>query len=375
MFVSKAANSLRDAIASGATEGVNPERALLDAFRPVRDQIQALGDVDLLKRMEAAYEQVRSAHMGLGDVKAANDTLVKELENAAQAAQEGIVGQLIDIPISKPGISIGPSGSTVNSSAKQIIRNIMVSSNSENEIRRLMDKIAVLPEAQKVMARDALQAVALREIGDKIFGGSSTTMKSGTQARTSVAQGAIKKITADEAGNLFKSINTVFGKDSSMSEAVTDVVNLMYQTSLPSRIRASQSGSDTIINAARDSNIRDAVSSAILLTAGYMNPTAAMLRRITSVPVAEAEALQKEIAAHTLAVIVTDPKKFAELLAATAGGRDPTMMQKASMLAKQAVEQAAAGGRYEIRVQEEDAFGEEDSGPIDMDMLQLFGAK
>ena len=375
MFVSKAANSLRDAIATGATDGANPERALLDAFKPVRDQIQALGDTDLLKRMEEAYEQVRSAHMGLGDVKAANDALVKELETAAQAAQEGIIGQLIDVPMSKPGSNIGPSGSTVNSSAKQIIRNIMVSNNSENEIRRLMDKIAVLPAAQQVMARDALQAVALREVGDRIFGGSATTMRSGTQARTSIAQGAIKKLTADEAGNLFKSINTVFGKDSNMSDAVTDVVNMMYQTSLPSRVRASLSGSDTIINAARDSSIRDAVSSAILLTAGYMNPTAAMLRRITSVPVAEAEALQKEIAAHTLAVIVTDPKKFAELLKATAGGTDVTVMDRAKSLAKQAVEQAAAGGRYEIRVQEEDAFGEEDNGPLDMDMLQIFGVK
>lgn len=375
MFVSKAANSLRDSIAAGALDGANPERALLDAFKPVRDQIQALGDVDLLKRMEEAYEQVRAAHLGLGDVKAANDLLVKELESAAQAAQEGIVGQLIDIPMSKPGAGIGPSGSTVNSSAKQIIRNVMVSNNSENEIRRLLDKIAVLPEAQKIMATDALQAVALREVGDKIFGGSATTMRSGSQARTSVAQGAIKKLTADEAGNLFKSINMVFGKDSNMSEAVTDIVNMMYQTSLPSRVKASQAGSDTIINAARDSSIRDAVSSAILLTAGYMNPTAAMLRRIASVPVEEAERLQKEIAAHTLAVIVTDPKKFAELLASTAGPLGTTTLERAKMLAKQAVEQTAAGGRYEIRVQEEDAFGEEDSGAIDMDMLQLFGDK
>lgn len=373
MFISKAANGLRDAIASGATDGANPERVLLDAFKPVRDQIQALGDADLLKRMEDAYEQVRSAHMGLGDVKAANDALVKELETAAQVAQEGIVGQLIDVPMGRAGTNIGPNASTVNSSAKQIIRNVMVSSNSENEIRRLMDKIALLPETQQVMARDALQAVALREVGDRIFGGSSTTMRSGTQARTSVAQGSIKKLTADEASNLFKSINTVFGKDSNMSEAVTDVVNMMYQTSLPSRVRASQSGSDTIINAARDSSIRDAVSSAILLTAGYMNPTAAMLRRITSVPVAEAEALQKDIAAHTLAVIVTDPKKFSELLKATAGGNEAGAMKNARLLAKQIVEQTAAGTRYEIRVQEEDAFGEEDSGAVDRDMLQLFG--
>ena len=104
-----------------------------------------------------------------------------------------------------------------------------------------------------------------------------------------------------------------------------------------------------------------------------MNPTAAMLRRISSVPVQQAEKLQKEVAAYVLGIIVTDAKEFSKLLKATAGGITPTKLEVAKDIALQLVEHAAAGSAYEIRVQEEDAFGEEDSGMVDRDMLQLFG--
>lgn len=366
MFVAKAANSLRDVLASGSG-GSEPEKVLFNAFAPVRDQLQRLGDQDLLNRVQKAFDQVSAAHSGLGDVKAANDLLVKELDASIKQAHEGVVKQLIDTT------ATGTGSSTVTSSAKSVIRSIMTSKNSANRMQELVDKIELLPdEVQKNLAREALQAVALDTVGEKIFGATGTALKTGTKARKNINIGAVSKLSADDASNLFKSINVVYGNDSAMAEAVTNVVNMMYQTSLPSRLKVSQAGSDTIINAARSEDIRDAVSTAILLTAGYMNPTAAMLRRITSVPIAEAERLQKEVASNVLAVIVSDPAKFEELLRALAKGQGPSVRKVANRLALEAVSAAAAGGRYEIRVIEEDAFGKEENSTMDRDMLELF---
>ena len=250
----------------------------------------------------------------------------------------------------------------------------MGSADSENRMNELLGKIAELPDQyQRDQAIDALKAVSLENLGTRLIGASPTAMKSGTKARGNVSLGAVKKLSEDEASNLLKSINVVYGQDSQMSDAIIDLVNTMYDTSIPSRLRVSQAGSDTIINATRDTNIRDAVSTAILLTAGYMNPTAAMLRRMTAVPVAEAEQLQKTVAAHTLATIVANRKDFETMLKVLADGDVPTANEIARKVAAETGNASLLGLRYEFRVQEEDVFGEEDTGNLDRDMMQMFG--
>ena len=378
LFRAQAANALRDAVQSGAAKGTDtPENLLFEAFRPVREQLQALGDTDLLNDMTEAYEQIQKTYGNLGDIKLANDELIKSYGEDVLKAQEGIVGMLIDTPRGSNAVGVsGPSRSTPTSSARNKLAGIMGSADSENRIKELMDKIAILPDQfQRDQAIDALKAISLENIGTRLIGASPTAMKSGTKARGNVSLGAVKKLSEDEASNLLKSINVVYGQDSQMSDAIIDLVNTMYDTSIPSRLRVSQAGSDTIINAARDSNIRDAVSTAILLTAGYMNPTAAMLRRMTSVPVAEAELLQKTVAAHTLATIVSNRKEFEKMLKLIADGNEPSAKEIAIKIAAETGNQSVLGLRYEFRVQEEDVFGEEDAGSIDRDMEQFFGYK
>ena len=376
LFRAQAANALRDAVQSGAAKGTDtPENLLFEAFRPVREQLQALGDTDLLNDMTEAYEQIQKTYGNLGDIKLANDELIKSYGEDVLKAQEGIVGMLIDTPRGSNAVGVsGPSRSTPTSSARNKLAGIMGSADSENRIKELMDKIAILPDQfQRDQAIDALKAISLENIGTRLIGASPTAMKSGTKARGNVSLGAVKKLSEDEASNLLKSINVVYGQDSQMSDAIIDLVNTMYDTSIPSRLRVSQAGSDTIINAARDSNIRDAVSTAILLTAGYMNPTAAMLRRMTSVPVAEAELLQKTVAAHTLATIVSNRKEFEKMLKLIADGNEPSAKEIAIKIAAETGNQSVLGLRYEFRVQEEDVFGEEDAGTLDRDMNQFIG--
>jgi hypothetical protein len=376
LFRAQAANALRDAVQSGAAKGTDtPENLLFEAFRPVREQLQALGDTDLLNDVTEAYDQIQKAYGNLGDIKLANDELIKSYGEDVLRAQEGIVGMLIDTPgRPNPTGVFGPVASTPTSSARTKLAGIMGSENSENRIKELMDKIATLPDQyQRDQAVDALKAISLENIGTRLIGASPTAMKSGTKARGNVSLGAVKKLSEDEASNLLKSINVVYGQNSEMSDSIITLVNTMYDTSIPSRLKTSQAGSDTIINAARDSNIRDAVSTAILLTAGYMNPTAAMLRRMTSVPVAEAEMLQKTVAAHTLATIVANRKDFETMLKLLADGNEVSAKEIAIKIAAETGNASVLGLRYEFRVQEEDIFGEEDAGTIDRDMMQFIG--
>lgn len=376
LFRAQAANALRDAVQSGAAKGNDtPENLLFEAFRPVREQLQALGDTDLLNDVTEAYDQIQKAYGNLGDIKLANDELIKSYGEDVLRAQEGIVGMLIDTPgRPNPTGVFGPVASTPTSSARTKLAGIMGSENSENRIKELMDKIATLPDQyQRDQAVDALKAISLENIGTRLLGASPTAMKSGTKARGNVSLGAVKKLSEDEASNLLKSINVVYGQNSEMSDSIITLVNTMYDTSIPSRLKTSQAGSDTIINAARDSNIRDAVATGILLTAGYMNPTAAMLRRMTSVPVAEAEMLQKTVAAHTLATIVANRKDFETMLKLLADGNEVSAKEIAIKIAAETGNASVLGLRYEFRVQEEDIFGEEDAGSIDRDMMQFIG--
>ena len=120
-----------------------------------------------------------------------------------------------------------------------------------------------------------------------------------------------------------------------------------------------------VINAARNSDIQDAASTAILVFAGYMNPTAAMLRRLSSVPIQQANQLQKEVTATTLAVIATDPNTFAKFARAYADGKPTSTLRDIANLGTNSVYRT---GREESRIQET-----EDPRPFDKDMLQLFG--
>jgi len=155
-----------------------------------------------------------------------------------------------------------------------------------------------------------------------------------------------------------------------MREMVFKTLNDVYESSIPSRMKVNQAGSDTFVNLARNSDMRDAASTAILVFAGYMNPTAALLRRLSSVPIAEAERLQKEISANVLAVVVTNPKMFSEYAKAYADGQPKSKLRE---LAETAISATQRTGRYELRVQEQDEFGPEDAFLYDRDMMQAIG--
>jgi len=372
MFLVNATDALRLSVAQSKNT-IDPEEALLAAFRPIRDKMQLIGADDLLEQLETGYRQVRDSFKESGNFVANNDKLIKALDAQAKAAQEGILSTLIS---SSPGRTVGLMGRTEampTSSAREALETIITGKDSVNKLAELRKKIDGLPSVlEREMAMEALQAISLDTIGRKIFGVGATGLSGGTTATRSIRNNNVVKLTSDEASNLMKSIDTLYPANSEMSEAIFQTLDKLFEVTLPGRVKSSMPGSDTAFNTSRNQQIRDSVSTAILLTAGYMNPTAAMLRRIAEAPMKDAKKLEEDVAANVLAVILTSPKAFSELLKASAEGQKQSVINR---LAKEAIRNTAKTTRYEIRVQEGDEYGQEDPAAFaDRDMTEIFGA-
>lgn len=368
LFAAQAAQDLRQQILN-AGDSAQLETLISNAYLPYREKLQSVGATELLSKVDTAFNQVKDARLGLGDVKLFNDTAAKNLDDQIKQAQEGVVGRLISPEKGSPrGLDAqGPSRLVPISDAKSELAAIITGKDSVNKINALKDRINQLPEVQRQQAMEALQAVSLDVVGSKIFGATPV----GTQARN-INLGTVAKLSADETSNLMKSIDSLYSASGTplMREMVFKTLNDVYDASIPNRMKVNQSGSDTFINTARNSDMRDAASTAILVFAGYMNPTAALLRRLSSVPIAEAERLQKEISANVLAVVVTNPKMFSEYAKAYADGQPKSKLRE---LAETAISATQRTGRYELRVQEQDEFGAEDAFLYDRDMMQALG--
>ena len=364
LFIAKASEDLRMRLAT-AGDNAQTEQIIADAFLPYKQQLQDIGATDVITQLETASNQIRDARLNLGDMKLFNEEVLKRIDQEVADAQAGVVSELISDVAGRPrGLDAqGPSKLVTRSDAGTRLEALIKGPDSVNKINELKGAIARLPANQQADALQALQAVALNSIGTRIFGATPTGVNT-----KNIALGQVNKLTQDEASNLMKSVDALFGASEDqmlMRDMVMDSLNALYESTLPQRIKVSQSGSDTVINAARNSDIQDAASTAILVFAGYMNPTAAMLRRLSSVPIQQANQLQKEVTATTLAVIATDPNTFAKFARAYADGKPTSTLRDIANLGTNSVYRT---GREESRIQET-----EDPRPFDKDMLQLFG--
>jgi len=384
MFIADMVDTLRTAMIKGDIN--DPEAVLLNAFRPIQDKMKTLGDTEFEGRIIEAYREVRDAFGALGDMSLANADLLAKNEARRQQLENKVLTQLIS---TVPGRSLsGIDGQMMalqtRSDAREVFRGIIEGPDSANKLKELLsdiDRVENNPSAltgrpggpkEANVARAALQSVALETIGQKVFGTTPTGLVSGNEATKNITTGTVGKLTSDEATNLMKSIDVLYGDDVGMSEALTGLLSELYEVSIPSRLKSSQAGSDTASLLASDTNIRDAVSTTILLTAGYMNPTAAMLRRLTSVPIAEREKLVKDISANVLAVIVSDPKTFSSMINRAVDGYQAgfdlqTLSDGIMAASKFAISSTARTGRYEVRVVED-----EDYGAIDKDIADIW---
>jgi hypothetical protein len=142
---------------------------------------------------------------------------------------------------------------------------------------------------------------------------------------------------------MLEAVAVAFPDDPFMEETLRQTLSGLGDLSITSRMKVARAGSDTSANLA----IRDSVSTAILFSFGYMNPTAAAARRLTAGQIEAMEKLGKEKQEEILAKAMSAPKELAVLARAIAKGEDPKLI---STLKNEFLTAAERTVRYEVRV-------------------------
>ena len=336
-----------------ATEAVSgmDDAGLKRLIAPHVERLRASGNSETADNLIAMVDGIKTKINDLGDQKAGAESALEAAQVALKGAQNSILKSLL----SKTQLRSGGVVEVARTDARKALSDIITQSDGTGT-KALLEEIDKLPTSQQMLARQSLQAVALDTLGSKVFGSSITSFKDGKPVR-GISPSQIVKLDDNQTQGLMNTLDLIFPPNSgspqteSVREGVITTLNKIYNASVPSFMRDVTQGSNTALASSVVADAKQAASTSILLLAGYMNPTAAMLRRLSNVPIEEALALEKQISAHVLAVIVTDPKGFANLLDAT---RKNARRETLDKIAMTALKTARNDGRYQIRIRDED---------------------
>lgn len=347
LYIAEGTRALADALRGNSNQ--TPDM-IIQAFRSQAQALRQTGN-PIYSQLEEAAARIDRLQRELGD-----DLLVAE--EAARIAREE-VAQAENTIVSR---FLRENATDVATGQPQaVVRQLLNSSNAGDRIEDLMAQIARLPEGQREATQQAFQGAILRSLRDSVFGSTPTGLSSATDATVNTRLGNLSAITGEVRSSVLSGVRAAFPDSPEVVEGIEAALTTLSETSTPSRLRFSMAGSDTAANV----GVRDAVSTAILFSFGYMNPTAAAARRLTATQVQRIEEAASQQAVETVAAIVAAPKEFAALSRAIARREDPSML---ATLRQTFVAAALDGLRYETRVADgslaentmialEDAFG------------------
>lgn len=360
LFRTRIIKGVIDSLSPFVDQGLTPLQIRQVLQEPIAN-LRASGSNDAADQLQALITRIENKTNELGDL---NLSLTDELNAANDAVAEkknSIIQSLMSKLKDSDNLEIAVEGpaSSIN------IQNILISPDINNT-KQLLAEIDKLPtEADKLFARQVLQAEALDLIGARIFG-ASTIGTQNMKPISRVNQGQLARLSNEEATGLMSSLDLIFDGTTGLEDVrdgVVSTLQILQKQSMGAFARNVSVGSNTPILTDQTRRTSDAVSTSILLIAGYMNPTAAFLRRLASVPMKEFAELEREVASDALAVIIAQPEEFANLVDAL---RKNQTMDNIRGLAKLAVNSAYQGGKYNIRIREEEPTDE------DIGLIQQF---
>jgi len=364
LYVAQAARQLRNALDTGDADRISTVR---NAFETNRQRLQDVGATDTLQKLDTAITQMEDDTRRMLDDASGLETQKSALEQQVKDAQYGIIGELVsDVP--------GTGPFTPRTDARDKLENLFTRPDAANWVGQIKTKIDGLPDpASQRAATQSLEAVALDLVSRRVIGTTPTGMQAANLPFRNVKSSSVERLGADEATNYAKAVAEVFGKDSPETLGILRSLSILSETDLAQKMRVSQSGSDTMPRATADPGIADAVSTGILLTAGYMNPTAAMLRRLSASEVKDASEVSKNIAKDALAAIVSDPNVFSSMIYRIENG-DMSMARKlAQELTMKGTQANLRSLRFNVRTEDPEDTEANSLGFPDRDMMLLFG--
>lgn len=299
---------------------------LLSSFREQSRILRQTGN-PLYLELEQAAARIEAVQRGLGNELEMARALADEAQAAMVRSEDRIVQRFLDP--NAPGQAI--------SNPIHIVNNIISGPNGPSDVQALMGRINALPPGEREATMSAFQGAILRSVREQVF-----TATPISQGATDVALGRVRAINNETANSVLQSVRMAFPDEPEVVEGLQGALDFLQQGSIPPRLRIARAGSDTEPNR----QLSQAVSTTILVTLGYMNPTAATARRLTAGPVAAVEKQMDDTVNETMAAILSAPREFAALLKAEADNQSPRVINEALKLFFEA---AVDGVRYQIR--------------------------
>ncbi len=338
-------------VSTAATEGMDA-KGLQALISPYMERLRASNNGQMADRLMQTINDIDVRKTELGDELAGAESALKVATQAVKTAENSILANLM----SKVEMPTGGVGGIARTDSRKALSDILIRPDQRGT-QALLQKIEELPAAQALLARQALQAVALDTIGAKIFGTTIGGFSKGKPVKMVSPSQAAKLLDPKEAQGLMNSLDLIFPANSldptaqTVREGVFKTLETIYGTSVATNLRDVPVGSNTAVATTVAKETGDAVSTSILLLAGYMNPTAAMARRLTSAPLKEAIELEKEISKHVLAAIITSPEQFAKLIKMQQQNAQVSLLRQAALTT---LRTARLDGRYQIRIRDEE---------------------
>ena len=360
--------SMSTQLAKSAVEGMDAA-GLNSQIAPFLSQLRAAGNDELANQFQTTVENISKQRSALGGELIGAEEALRMAKIELKAAENGILSSLL----SKVNRQSGGVGPAVRTDSREALADI-ISRPDANNTKELIAEINKLPASQKLLAQQALQSVALDTVGAKIFGSGIAGFKDGKALRN-IMPSQIVKMSREDAAGLMKNLDLIFPEEAldplsqNVREGVFNSLEILYANAGPTLFRDVQVGSNTAILTQVGKETRDAVSTSILVLAGYMNPTAAMLRRLTASSIDEVIRVEKEVTQQVLSVILTSPTEFATLVDLMAKRARNDKIRSAATLA---LRTARLDGRYQIRIREDDDI-DETGNPVLDTMAQFAG--
>lgn len=306
----------------------------------------------LFQQLEEAAQRVERMQAELGSDALVADALVAEARQQLEQAQNTIVSRFVRDRFPE----------LATSSPQAVVTTMLSSADAGDQIAELMAQIDRLPEVQREATRQAFQGAILRSLRDRVFGSSPIGIVEGGTS-VNVRAGNLQAITDEVRSSVLEGVRQAFPDSPEIVEGISQALTTLTDTTAPSRLRLAVTGSPTAANL----GVRETVSTAILFSLGYMNPTAAAARRVTSEVVDRFEARGRQHAVDTVAGIIAAPQEFAALARAIARRENPSVLRQ---LQGAFLEAVVDGFRYEIRTPEGDLMN--DTAEMWEDLLNSF---
>lgn len=310
---------------------------IISSIRPHAAQLER-ANPGLLDTLERASGQVRQEAGLLTSQVDEAQAVLDQAKQAKTQAENSILRKFIDKESTNLEAISNPRGTLLN---------MMRGNNAGNEYKSLMSQIARIPDAgERAFAEQALRATTIENITEMLFTSTTGAMVEPLRASAGVSMSNIDRILNSNGNNILDVVDTVFAGSDPIKQHYRTVLAGLATDELPDSVKFRLYGSDTDSQLA----IRDAASTGILLTLGYMNPTAAAARRLSAEFVNQAEADLKRVQKETLVNMLAYPEEFSRLTEVLMRSREPSVISQAVSDVTTAI---GRGIRAEVRTNDE----------------------